>query len=140
MQPSDKCYALTRGSEGCRLKSYQDTGGVWTIGYGHTAGVKPNTTITFQMAETLLEHDMEYAASVVNQHALPCTQGEFDALTDFCFNVGPVQFLHSTLLKYHLAGDKEKAAAEFPKWKYDNGHVQPGLVTRRDHERSLYLS
>lgn len=131
---------LTEQSEGCRLRAYQDTGGVWTIGYGHTGGVRPNQTITQEVAEALLKHDMDYAVSVVNTHASKCTQGQFDALCDFVFNVGPTQFLHSTLLKYHLAGEYEKAAAEFPKWKYDNGKVIPGLVKRRAAEKALYVS
>jgi len=59
---------------------------------------------------------------------------------DFVFNVGPIQFLHSTLLKYHLAGEYTLAAAEFSKWKYDNGKVEPGLVTRRAAEAALYES
>jgi lysozyme len=140
MQPSDNCYSLTRNSEGCKLKAYQDTGGVWTIGYGHTGNVRPNQVVTPELAEALLEHDMQYAAGVVNNHAGQCTQGQFDALTDFVFNVGPSQFLTSHLLKYHLAGEYEKAAAEFPNWKYDNGKVEPGLVKRRAAERALYES
>lgn len=138
MTPSENCYSLTKKSEGCRLRAYQDTGGVWTIGYGHTGGVRPNQQITQQMADTLLKHDMEYAATVVNEHALPCTQNQFDALVDFVFNVGPTQFLHSTLFRLHKAGEYTKAAAEFPKWKFDNGKVIEGLVVRRKAEQELY--
>jgi lysozyme len=138
MLPSKDCYNLTEQSEGCRLKAYQDTGGVWTIGYGHTGGVKPNQVITQEVAEVLLEHDMNYAANFVNQHCLPCTQGQFDALTDFVFNVGPSQFLSSHLCSFHKEGEYDKAAAEFPKWKYDNGKVEPGLVARRAKEKELY--
>jgi lysozyme len=90
------------------------------------------------MAEVLLKHDIEYAVGIVNSHALPCTQNQFDALVDFVFNVGPAQFLTSHILRYHLAGEYEKAAAEFPKWKFDNGKVIAGLVTRRQKERDLY--
>lgn len=138
MQVSQKGLELTKTSEGCCLKAYRDTGGVWTIGYGHTGGVRPNQIILQSVADTLLNHDMEYSVGIVNAHALPCTQGQFDALCDFVFNVGPTQFLHSTLLKYHLAGEYNKAAAEFPKWKYDNGKVIPGLVKRRAAEAALY--
>jgi lysozyme len=140
MQVSDAGVKLTEESEGCRLKAYQDTGGVWTIGYGHTGGVRPNQVITQEIADTLLRHDLEYASGFVNLHAGSCTQNQFDALTDFVFNVGPSQFLTSHLLKYHLAGEYEKAAAEFPNWKYDNGKVEPGLVKRRAAERALYES
>lgn len=139
MTPSAACLALTEQSEGCVLHAYQDTGGVWTIGYGHTAGVQKGQSITQEMAETLLKHDMEYAANIVNAHATPCTQNQFDALVDFVFNVGPSLFLSSTLLKKHKAGDIAGAGEEFLKWKYDNHVVQQGLVKRRAAERKLYL-
>src|SRR5437867_3100009 len=109
MVPSEDCYRLTQASEGCRLKSYQDTGGVWTIGYGHTAGVRNGQTISLSTAVALLKHDMESAASFVNNHALPCTEGQFDAITDFVFNCGPNQLLSSHLLRYHKNGEYDKA-------------------------------
>lgn len=139
MIPSNDCFNLTESSEGCKLRAYRDTGGVLTIGYGHTGGVVENQVISQAVAETLLKHDMDYAVGVVNAHALPCTQGQFDALCDFVFNVGPTQFLSSHLFTYHKSGQYDKAAAEFPKWKYDNGKVEPGLVTRRAKEQALYI-
>jgi lysozyme len=138
MQPSEHCYHLTKESEGCVLRAYQDTGGVWTIGYGHTGGVREGQVISQDQADILLKHDMKYAISFVNAHALPCTQGQFDALVDFVFNVGPSLFLQSTLLRRHKAGLYKEAAAEFPKWKYDNGKVFKGLIERREKERALY--
>jgi lysozyme len=138
MRCSGRGLALTEASEGLRLKAYQDTGGVWTIGYGHTNGVRPNQVITKVVAEQLFEIDNDFAENCVNKYALPCTQGQFDALVDFVFNVGPSQFLSSHLYKYHKAGEYEKAAAEFPKWKYDNGKIEPGLVKRRAAEQLLY--
>jgi lysozyme len=140
MEVSELGLQLTKDSEGLRLKSYRDTGGVLTIGYGHTGGVRPNQSITKEVADTLLKHDMQYATNFVNEHALPCTQGQFDALCDFVFNVGPTQFIKSSLLRYHKAGQYDKAAAEFPKWKYDNGKVIDGLITRRKHEQQMYLT
>lgn len=140
MEVSEEGLKLTEDSEGCRLKAYQDTGGVWTIGYGHTGGVLPNQIIQQDIAEVLLKHDTAYAVGIINAHALPCTQGQFDALTDFVFNVGPSQFLSSHLYRYHVAGEYEKAANEFPKWKYDNGRVIDGLVERRNKERELYAA
>lgn len=140
MNVSENGIKLTETSEGCKLRAYRDTGGVLTIGYGHTGGVRENQVIDQATAEALLRHDLDYAVGIVNGHALPCTQGQFDALVDFVFNVGPTQFLSSHLLKYHLAGEHEKAAAEFPKWKFDNGKVIPGLVKRREAERKMYVS
>jgi lysozyme len=138
MQQSERGKELTKTSEGLRLKAYQDTGGVWTIGYGHTNGVRPNQVITKEVADQLFEADNDFAEHCVNKFALPCTQNQFDALVDFVFNVGPSQFLSSTLLKLHKAGEYDKAAAEFPKWKYDNGKVIRGLVVRRAAEKALY--
>lgn len=138
MQISLRGLSLTENSEGCRLTSYQDTGGVWTIGYGHTRNVGPGQKITQDQAATLLQADMQAATVVVNNHCLPCTQGQFDALADFVFNVGAVQFLSSHLFAYHKAREYDKAADEFPKWKYDNGKVEQGLVTRRAAEKALY--
>jgi lysozyme len=140
MEVSAVGLQCTKDSEGCRLRAYQDTGGVWTIGYGHTGGVRPNQVITSSIADVLLRHDLNYAVGIVNEHCLPCTQGQFDALVDFVFNVGPSQFLTSTLLKKHLSKDYEGAAREFKKWKYDNGRVEEGLVTRRAREEALYRS
>lgn len=138
MQISNQGLQLTEESEGLKLRAYQDTGGVWTIGYGHTRNVGPGQVITQEYATTLLNADIQAAMVVVNQHCLPCTQGQFDALTDFVFNVGAVQFLSSHLFTYHKTGQYDKAADEFPKWKYDNGKVIPGLVARRAKERALY--
>jgi lysozyme len=138
MELSNLGLKLIEASEGCKLRAYRDTGGVLTIGYGHTGGVREGQVIDQATAEILLKHDIQYAVGVVNSHALPCSQGQFDALVDFVFNVGPSQFLSSHLYQYHKAGEHEKAAAEFPKWKYDNGKVEPGLVTRRAKERETY--
>lgn len=140
MEYSQKGIALTEGCEGLRLTAYQDTGGVWTIGYGHTGGVRPHQVIDSATADTLFRHDVEYAVRIVKEHCLPCTQNQFDALVDFVFNVGPSQFLASHLYSYHKSGEYKKAAAEFPKWKFDNGRVIDGLVTRRQKERELYAS
>lgn len=138
MEYSNEGIKLTESCEGLRLTAYQDTGGVWTIGYGHTGGVRPHQLITGEIADSLFRHDIEYAVRIVNEHCLPCTQGQFDALVDFTFNVGPSQLLTSHLYKYHKACEYEKAAAEFPKWKYDNGKVIDGLVKRRAKEKLAY--
>ena len=138
MEQSERGLKLTEDSEGCRLRSYRDTGGVWTIGYGHTNGVRPNQVISQETAEALLKLDLKLAKDTVNKYAMPCTQNQFDALCDFVFNVGPSQFLESTLLKLHKAGEYDKAAEEFPKWKFDNGRVIKGLVVRRQKEKDLY--
>lgn len=144
---------LTEQFEGCRLTAYQDSVGVWTIGYGHTGpDVYKGLTITQEQAVGLLMQDIAKSAAAVNRlvtldragdpdtDGLPdLTQEEFDALVDFTFNLGAGSLAGSTLLKKLNAGDIEGAAAEFPKWVHAGGKVLAGLVKRRDAERALFL-
>jgi lysozyme len=139
MTPSDACYALVRNAEGLRLASYQDSKGVWTIGFGHTHGVGPGMTCTADQAEAWLELDMGEAAAGVNLLATPCTQDQFDALTDFAFNEGVHALETSHLLQYHRAGDFPDAAHAFSSWVFCDGRILPGLVKRRAAEARLYL-
>jgi lysozyme len=139
MKPSAACYALVRKSEGLRLDAYKDSGGVWTVGFGHT-GTDVQKRITFDEAEKLLEADINEAADAVNRLALPCTQGQFDALTDFVFNLGERRLAGSSLLRYHRAGKFTLAAAEFGKWVHCGRAILPGLVKRRAAEAHMYLS
>jgi lysozyme len=141
VKPSAACLDLIRQSEGCRLKPYLCPAGKLTIGYGHTGpDVKPGQSITYSQAEALLESDAMVASAAVEKLAGKCTQGQFDALTDFAFNLGAGKLAGSTLLKYHKAGNTTAAAAEFGKWVYGGGHILPGLVKRRAAETHLYLS
>lgn len=140
MAPSTACYALVRTAEGLRLKAYQDSKGVWTIGTGHTRGVKPGMTCTPEQAESWLEADMAEASADVNRLAMPCSQCQFDALVSFTFNEGAEHLATSHLLKYHRAGDFPDAAHQFSSWVYCDGRVLPGLVKRRAAEAHLYLA
>ena len=140
MEPSDAFNALCRASEGYRLKAYQDSKGVWTIGIGHTNGVTKGMTATAEQVENWFEEDTSKAVAAVNLLATPCTQGQFDALCDFAFNLGPHALAGSTLLRLHKLGDFAGAANEFAKWDHCDGVVVPGLLTRRLAEKRLYLS
>ena len=97
-------------------------------------------TATADQIEEWFEEDTSKAVAAVNLLALPCTQGQFDALCDFAYNLGPHALAGSTLLRKHKLGDFAGAAAEFVKWDHDNGVVIPGLLTRRLAEKKLYLS
>jgi lysozyme len=132
--------ALTEQYEGCRLTAYQDQVGVWTIGYGHTgADVTPGLTITQTEAEALLAKDVLAASRCVNTLVkLQLTQGEFDALVDFVFNLGPGNFLRSTLLTALNAGNLARAAAQFECWDRAGGVIVAGLLRRRQAELSLF--
>jgi lysozyme len=131
--------ALTEQSEGCSLTAYQDSAGVWTIGFGHTAGVNPGDTCTQAQASAWLQDDIQWAVHAVNQYVTaPLTQSEFDALVDFTFNLGVGNLVHSTLLRLLNSLDYDGAAAEFPKWNMAGGHVLAGLTTRRLAEQEMF--
>lgn len=132
---------LTEQFEGCRLVAYQDSRGIWTIGYGHTRGVYPGMTCTQAQADAWLQEDIQWAASEVNRLVtVPLTQDEFDALTDFTFNCGSGNFDHSTLLRLLNTGDYADAADQFERWDLCDGKVVAGLLRRREAERELFLT
>jgi lysozyme len=142
MQYSKSGLQLTERFEGCRLVAYQDQGGVWTVGYGHTGpDVYPGMVITQEQAQALLEQDIQRAVDTVNRLvSVPITQGEFDALVDFVFNLGAGAFMASTLLRDVEAQDWAAAAAQFSRWDHCGGQVVAGLLTRRLAERQEFLS
>ena len=123
---------LTERFEGCRLTAYPDTGGVWTIGYGHTHGVHRGMVCTQDQAQTWLEQDTQFAVDAVNRLVqISLKQSEFDALVDFVFNLGVGAFARSTMLKDINAGNLAAAALQFPLWDRDAGRVLAGLLHRR---------
>lgn len=140
MQYSNIGLALTERSEGVRLRAYQDQGGVWTIGYGHTgAGAYFGAVITPEQAETYLIQDVQKAVAAVNASVTaPVTQYQFDALVDFTFNVGTHAFENSTLLKHLNAGNMPAAEADFRSWVFVGGKVNPGLLNRRLAEQAVF--
>lgn len=130
---------LLKRSEGFRANAYQDSGGVWTIGYGTTKDVQPGDTCTEEQASQWLRRDVLSAEwAVMKLVEVPMTQGQFDALVDFTYNLGEAALAKSTLLRKLNAGDYAGAAAEFPKWCHAGNQVLPGLVTRRAAERALF--
>lgn len=143
MKTSDKGVALIKRFEGLRLKSYPDpgTGGdPWTIGYGHTGGIRRGMEITEAQADAFLRSDLARFEQGVANVAAKFTQGQFDALVSFSFNVGLGNLMSSTLLKKHKAGEYQAAADQFLRWNRAAGKILPGLTKRRAAERELYLS
>ena len=129
-----------KGHEGLRLQAYQDPGGVWTIGYGHTGNdVWPGKTITQAQAEQLLRQDTGWAQQAVRDNVrVPMTQGQFDALTSFTFNLGTGALQSSDLLQRLNNGDYAGAQSEFKRWVHGGGEVLPGLVRRRNEEAAMF--
>jgi len=125
--------------EALRLTSYQDGGGVWTIGYGHTGNVLVGQTITATQAEGLLRQDIGWAEHAVRTLVtVALSQNEYDALVSLIFNIGQHNFAKSTVLKRLEALDYEGAADAFLMWNKDNGHVVKGLTNRRRDERLFF--
>ncbi len=132
---------LIKSFEGCVLKAYQDSAGVWTIGYGHTKGVHSGMTISATQAEDYLKSDLAMFEQAVNNCVtVSITQNVFDALVSFSFNVGGAALKKSTLLAKLNKGDINGAAAEFDKWVYAGKRVLPGLIRRRAAEKELFLN
>ena len=141
MKASSKALELIKQFEGLRLKAYLCPGGVWTIGYGHTAGVKSGMVITEAQAEEFLLSDIAAFEKAVNDQNLALTQNMFDALVSFTFNVGVGNFKRSTLLcKIKVNTWDNSIMDEFLRWVYSKGRVLPGLQRRRLAEMKLYFS
>lgn len=145
MQTSDKGIAIIKQFEGCKLTAYQDSVGVWTIGYGWTQPVdgKPiraGMTIKQETAERLLKTGLvSYESGVSRLVKVGLTQGQFDALVSFTYNLGARSLSTSTLLRKLNAGDYAGAADEFLRWNKAGGKVLNGLTRRREAERALFL-
>jgi lysozyme len=130
---------LTERFEGCKLKAYQDQVGVWTIGFGHTDGVEPGDTCTYDEARQYLQEDLQAVVDQINQDVrVTLTQGEFDALVDFGFNLGLHALETSTLWKLLNQGDFIHAALQFPLWDHAGGKEVAGLLRRRMEEQALF--
>lgn len=132
--------ALIKNFEGCRLQSYQDSAGVWTIGWGHTGPeVGPNMTITQAQADAYLAGDLaKFEACVGDMVEVNLTPNQFAALVSFAYNLGCGALHGSTLLRKVNAEDFAGAQQQFGNWVYAGGQVLEGLVRRRAAEAALF--
>ena len=141
MKTSPKGIALIKEFGGLRLRAYKCPGGVWTIGYGHTAGVKAGMVITEAQAEDFLKEDLFSCENAVNNQKLSINQNQFDALVSLIYNIGIGNFQKSTLLRKARVNPNDNSIMdEFLKWVYSKGRVLPGLQRRRLREMKLYFS
>lgn len=140
MKTSKNGIELIKKYEGCRLTAYKCPANVWTIGYGHTKGVKSGMKITKAQAEAYLKQDLVTYENAVSKYVkVPISQNQFDALVSFSFNCGTGALRTSTLLSKLNKRDYNGAANEFLRWNKANGKVLNGLVRRRTEERALFL-
>ena len=141
MKTTPKGIALIKEFEGLRLKAYKCPGGVWTIGYGHTDGVRPGMVISERQAEDFLKAELIAFEKYLNDLRLAINQNQFDALISFFYNVGTGNFSRSTLLRKVRANPQDNSIMdEFLRWVYSKGRVLPGLQRRRLAEMKLYFS
>lgn len=144
MRISEQGVRLIKRFEGLRLTAYKCPTGYWTIGWGHTYGVKSGQKITKEQAEVYLKQDLVVAEDAVDKLvSTPLNQGMYDALVSFVFNLGAVRFKNSTLLRRLNQGAYDLVPDEFLRWVYGtvDGKTQklPGLVERRTAEKEMFL-
>lgn len=132
---------LIKEFEKLYLEAYLCPAKVWTIGWGHTKGVKPGMKITEEKAEELLEEDMQEAIKVVERLNIDLSDNQYNALVSFVFNIGGSAFARSTIRRKILANPNDKnIRAEFMRWVYADGKMLKGLERRREEEAELYFS
>lgn len=141
MRASKEGVALVKRFEGFSPKPYKCPSGIWTIGYGTTEGVGPDTVpVTEEQASALLEKDLNRRAEAIGPHLPQLSQNKVDAILSFCYNVGVKAFLDSTLCEV-IRRDPENYIViknEFRRWNKAGGEVLPGLVIRREAEAEMY--
>ena len=131
--------ALIKKFEGCELKAYQCSAGVWTIGYGHTKDVVEDMEITQEQAEQMLVDELHEYESYINKYVtVALSQNQFDALVSWVYNLGPANLSASTMLKVLNSGEYEDVPAQMKRWNKAGGKVLDGLVRRREAEALLY--
>ena len=158
MKVSKDAIEGIKKDEGVRLRPYRCPALLWTVGVGHV--IDPNhirvklderkglaipdgwdRTLTMDEVNDILAKDLvTFERGVLRLCPEGLTQGRFDALVSFSFNVGLGNLQRSTIRMKHNRGEFEDAAESFMAWTKAGGKELPGLVKRRKHERALYLS
>lgn len=146
--PTADGLALIKHWEGFRHTPYQDSAGVWTVGFGTTRypdgrPVRPEDPMVGEELASayLLDHVARLACpSVLRLISVPLTDGEYDALVDFTYNLGGGALQASSLCRKVNRGEYEAAAAEFPKWCWAGGRKVQGLLKRRLAEQAMWLA
>lgn len=147
MKISEYAEAVMKEHEGLRLKAYRCPAGVLTIGYGHTINVKPGDVISKDTADRLFVEDVECVEKQLDteRYSKLLSQGQYDALIDFIFNLGWGKYRSSTLRKKLLCNVNDATIPnEFRRWVYGTDPKTgakiklPGLVKRREWEAQMY--
>ncbi|APG19283.1 glycoside hydrolase [Kosakonia radicincitans] len=140
LHTSQPGLALIADLEGCRLRPYQCSAGVWTSGIGHTAGVAPTRDISEKEAAVNLVADVlhvERRLAACAPVAMPSQV--YDAVVSFAFNVGTAAACRSTLVWFINHKQWQQACNQLPRWVFINGDRNRGLENRRERERAWCL-
>jgi len=158
MNVSEKAITVIKHHEGVRQKPYQCPARLWTIGVGHVMYPEQGKlkledrdafqtrqedmrTYSMEEVDAILRRDLDrFERGVEKFCPVPLTQGMFDGLVSFSFNVGLGTLQRSTLRQKLLRGDKEGAAEELMKYCMAGGKILKGLQNRRIDEKSMFLS
>lgn len=142
---SDSIIAFIAEKEAFRAHAYLDIGGVPTIGYGETEGVKMGQTITMESAMLCLQRRVRKTDTYLNKIIkVPLNQNQYDAIVCLVYNIGVGAFTSSTLLKKLNKGDYKGASEQFLVWnKYRDRYtgklvVSRGLTIRRQEEKQIF--
>ena len=139
MKVSQEGVDLIKHFEGCYLNAYLCPAGVWTVGYGHTKGVKEGDAIEQEAAEAFLIEDLEsFEQAVTRLVEVPLTQQQFDALVSWTFNLGAGNLAESTLLRKLNNYQYAEVPEQMMRWVKAGGQVLDGLVRRRAAEAALF--
>ncbi len=139
MKISEDGLELIKKFEGCETSAYQDSVGVWTIGFGHTKGVEEGQTCSIEDAELMLTDEMdEYEGYINNMVKVDLQQHEFDSLVAWVYNLGPTNLNESTMLKVLNGGQFDRVPDEMNRWTRAGGEILEGLVRRRQAESLMF--
>lgn len=140
MNVSQKGIDLIKKHEGCKLFAYRCPAGVVTIGIGHTKGVKMGMAITQKQADSFLMDDIKPIERLLNGMGINYTQGQFDSLTSWTFNLGEGNFKSSTMYKKIIAKANDlDITDQMVKWVNVGGKPLLGLKKRRVEEANMFL-
>jgi len=138
MRISQQGIDLIKSFEGCKLKPYKDVVGLLTVGYGHRLADADNRDYTQEEVDEFLRSDLErFERGVLTYITVPLTQGQFDSLVCFSYNLGLGTLSRSTLLKKINAGD-DGAAKEILRFDKAGGKPLKGLTNRRIAEYRMF--
>jgi lysozyme len=147
MKVSNKCLEMLAHHEGVRRKPYRCPAGLWTVGVGHLIGDGHslpdswNRTFSLEEVYAILAADVtRFERGVERYITVPLTQGQFDALVSFAFNLGLGTLQKSTLRQKLNRGDKDGAIESLLKYNKAGGKVLKGLDLRRKSEAALFMS